>query len=302
MLVDGELAEAVAEVMARYIPDGVVIETTAIAPDDEGEGYPTGPLRVCGYLPNNDNLQRTKRQLEEALWYLSRISPLPQAQYKPIQQQNWMESWKEHYHPIPIGEKLLIVPAWIELPSEDRAIVKIDPGMAFGTGTHPTTQLCLALAEKWMPQVVSPGNPIAIIDIGCGSGILSIAAIKLGATHALGVDIDPEAIAAAQVNAQTNDVLNSIELGIGSIEEIQAGAFCIQSAPFVFANILAPVIIRLLNQGLGALVALNGILILSGILEEQASSVLTAAQEHGFTLLEKTQIKDWVALAVNRFL
>ena len=116
-----------------------------------------------------------------------------------------MESWKEHYHPIPIGNKLLILPAWIEPPGDERIPIRIDLGMAFGTGTHPTTQLCLALAEELIPQLES-GNGIKVIDIGCGSGILSIAGLKLGAMQALGVDIDPEAIRASGENAALNDV------------------------------------------------------------------------------------------------
>lgn len=188
LTVDGELAEAVAEVMARYIPDGVAIESTAIIPDLEGEGQPGGPLRVCGYLPIDERLEETRRRLEEGLWYLGRIRPLPAAEYKPIQEINWVEAWKQHYQPIPIGRRLIIVPAWIELPTQERIPIRIDPGMAFGTGTHPTTQLCLELLEEYL----RPGE--AIIDMGCGSCILAIAAIKLGASQALGVDIDLQAI------------------------------------------------------------------------------------------------------------
>ncbi len=108
------MAEAVAEVLARFVPDGVVIEFTAISPDPEGEGHPVGPLRVCGYLPADTDLEDTRRRLEEALWYLGCIRPLPAPQFKSIEEVNWVEAWKQHYHPIPIGQKLIIVPAWLE--------------------------------------------------------------------------------------------------------------------------------------------------------------------------------------------
>ena len=122
--------------------------------------------------------------------------------FTPIADQNWMEAWKQHYKPIPIGKRLMIVPAWLDSPEPNRVPIKIDPGMAFGTGTHPTTQLCLELIEKamgnggWLMENRSPINqePLTVIDVGCGSGILSIAALKLGAKQALGVDIDLESV------------------------------------------------------------------------------------------------------------
>ena len=124
------------------------------------------------------------------MWYLNAIRQLPQPVYSEIADQNWMAAWKEHYHPIVIGKKLLILPAWMEQKDMTRVAVKIDPSMAFGTGTHPSTQLCLELIEDY----TQPGQPV--IDIGCGSGILSIAALKLGASHALAVDIDAESVKA----------------------------------------------------------------------------------------------------------
>ena len=156
LTVDGEMAEAVAEVLARYIPDGVVIESTSVAaePDDEG-GHAVGPLRVCGYLPMDANLEETRRRIEEGLWYLGRIRPLPTPVFKPFEEINWVEAWKEHYHPIPVGERLIIVPAWLETPPGGRTPIRIDPGMAFGTGEHPTTRLCLELLE----QVVALFSP-----------------------------------------------------------------------------------------------------------------------------------------------
>ena len=293
LIVDGELAEAVAEVLARYVPNGVVVESTQIIPDPEGEGHMAGPLRVCGYLDPDADIEETRGRIEEGLWYLSRISPMPAPQFRVIQEVNWVEAWKEHYHPIPVGKRLLIIPAWLQPENPNRIPIRIDPGMAFGTGTHPTTQLCLALAE----DRIQPGE--TVIDIGSGSGILSIAALRLGAAHALGVDIEAEAVTSAHQNATLNQVDRWLELGLGSVSEVRAGQFSIRKAPIVFANILAPILVRLFEDGLADLVESGGCAILSGILAEQEASVLAAAERFGMKLIERQQIEDWVALCVG---
>jgi ribosomal protein L11 methyltransferase len=299
LVVDGELAEAVAEVLARFAPDGVVIEATRIVPDVNGEGKAEGPLRVAAYLPVDARLEEVRQRLEQALWYLGRIQPLPEAQYNTLQQADWSEAWKEHYHPIAIGRRLIIVPAWLENPDPGRAAIRIDPGMAFGTGTHPTTQLCLEIIED---ALAAPARraPLDVIDLGCGSGILSIAALKLGARHALGVDIESEAVDAARQNAAMNGVAPSLELGQGSLAEIRRGNFSLRSAYLVLANILAPILIRLLDEGLGALLEPGGELVLSGILEEQAQDVLAAAVRNGLRLSNRRQMKDWVTLVLDK--
>jgi ribosomal protein L11 methyltransferase len=302
LTVDGEMAEAVAEVLARFIPNGVAIESTAIFADSEDEGYPIGPLRVCGYLPVDDRLEERRHKVEEALWYLGRISPLPDPQFRTVQEQDWAEAWKQHYHPIAIGQRLIIVPAWLESPDPARIPVRMDPGMAFGTGTHPTTQLCLELAETVLTgQDFKASYPqCAVIDVGCGSGILSVAAIKLGAARALGVDIDPLAVKVSRENAVLNGVAEVYSAGTGSVAEIARGDFSLQQAPLVFANILAPILVRLFEEGLAELVSPGGHLILSGILADQQQAVLEAASAHGMALDAHRQINDWVALCVDR--
>ncbi len=302
LTVDGELAEAVAEVLTRFIPNGVAIESTAIHASPEDEGYPIGPLRVCGYLPVDNQLEETRRKVEEALWYLGRISPLPEPQYRTVQEQDWAEAWKEHYHPIAVGQRLIIVPAWLESPDPARIPIRMDPGMAFGTGTHPTTQLCLELAEAILTSQLlgKTSSHFTVIDVGCGSGILSVAAIKLGAGRALGVDIDSRAVEVSQENALLNGVSGQYTGGIGSVAEIKRGDFNLQQASLVFANILASIIVRLFDDGLAELVLPGGHLILSGILADQQESVLAAAQAHGMALQDQRQINDWVALNVKR--
>lgn len=324
MVVDGELAEAVAEVLARYVSGGVVVESTRIEhPLGEGSGdggtigRPVGPLRVSGFLPVDEQLKALRSRLEEALWYLGRIRPLPEPEFKQVQSADWAEAWKKHFQPIPIGKRLLIAPGWAEIDPAHRrrVIVRIDPGMAFGTGTHPTTQLCLELLDEILddrrqsdgrPMTEDGGirlpssvvRPPSLIDIGCGSGILAIAALMLGAPRALAVDTDPEAVAAARQNATANGVLDNLKIEQGSLAEIRAGSYGLQCVPLVVANILAPVIIRLLEDGLAELVSAGGLLMLSGLLQDQVGGVIAAAKVHGLHLVHERQAGDWAALVV----
>ncbi|MDO8752599.1 MAG: 50S ribosomal protein L11 methyltransferase [Anaerolineales bacterium] len=295
LTVNGELAESVADVFARFAPNGVMTEQGVKFLDDEDEGTATGPITVRAYLEVNEQLEETRQKLEESLFYLGMITPVPTPTYKQIADQNWMEAWKLHYKPILIGQRLLILPAWLESPEPKRIPIKIDPGMAFGTGTHPTTQLSLELMER---AVI--GNWGLVIDVGCGSGILSIAALKLGAKKVLGVDIDIESVKNSRENADLNGVGEELILGQGSVTEVLSGKFQIKSAPLVVANILAPIIIRLFDAGLADLVESNGEIILSGILEHQAGSVAAAAEAKGLKLNDQRQIGDWVALKMSR--
>lgn len=293
--VNGELAEAVADVLARFAPNGVVVENGVFFRDADDPGTSLTVVNVRAYLAIDGRIDETRQRLEEALWHLGSIEPLPEPVFTPIADQNWMEAWKEHYQPIPIGKRLIIVPAWLESTDAARLPIRIDPGMAFGTGTHPTTQLCLELLE----QYTLPG--MDVIDVGCGSGILSIASLKLGAARALAVDIDQAAVDATLENAHANGIKDGIIAGLGSLDELLlAGTFAFRQAPLVLANILANVLIRLFNDGMGKLVSEGGVLILSGILQEQAVSVVQAADKNGFKLLEQRQLGDWVALVVGR--
>jgi ribosomal protein L11 methyltransferase len=298
LVVSGELAEAVADVLARFAYSGVMMEQGVKYNDEEDAGTPTGPITVRAYLEMDDRIEEKRQKLEESLYYLGRIQPLPEPTYKHVADQNWMEAWKQHYKPILIGQRLVIVPAWLESPDSNRIPIKIDPGMAFGTGTHPTTQLCLELMEQVFTSSTVP-LPSSVIDVGCGSGILSIAAIKLGASAALGVDIDAGSVENARDNANANGVGEELILAVGSVAEIKRGQFPYKKAPLVLANILAPVIVRLFADGLAGLIEEDGAIILSGILQEQEERVIEAAQAQGLALNERRQMGDWVALTMS---
>lgn len=303
LTVDGELAEAVADVLQRFVTGGVVIEAIEIKFNEQYEGQAFGPMRVCGYFPADSNVEEQRQRLEESLWYLGRIQPLPAPEFKMIRSADWKDAWKEKYHPLPVGKKLIIIPAWLETSDILRVPIKIDPGMAFGTGTHPTTQLCLEMLEENLLDLQTANQnertPVDVIDIGCGSGILAIAALKLGARHALGVDTDFEAVASAQQNALLNDIADRFDVHQGSVTDVLLGKYSLVKAHLILANILAPVIIRLLGEGLPRLMLPSGRMILSGILEDQTAEVLSALEGQGLIVTDRRQVGDWVALCVR---
>ena len=296
LTVSGEAAEAVADVLARFAPEGVVHEATQIevTPDDKGQAV--GPVIVRAYLPADEALDAARARLEEALWHLGQILPLPPPHYRPIADADWSEAWKANFKPVRIGRRLVVVPAWLNPPLGPEDIpIALDPGLAFGTGTHPTTQLCLAAIERHL----QPGTPL--IDLGTGSGILAIAAAKLGASPILAVDIDDEAVRVARENIAANGVADRIRVEQGSLAEVLSGQFgAPQPAGLVVANILAHVIVALLGQGLAQTVAPGGLLVVSGILEAQAFEVNAALQAQGLTLRAQEHIEDWVAIIAQR--
>ena len=304
LTLDPELAESVADVLAPYAHQGVSIESTAVTANAEDEGHPVGPLRVRAYLPADDvtALETARQKIEEGLFYLNMIRPIPAPSYTPVSDANWAELWKANYKPIRIGNRLLVIPSWLADSYSDDATTRpidqptirllMDPGMAFGTGTHPTTQLCLALIEAHL----KPDD--TVLDLGCGSGILAIAAAKLGAKSVLAVDIDHDSIRATQENAEINGVAATIEIRLGSLSNLQP---LTSSFHLTVANIIAPVIIRLLGpeEGLAQTLAPGGTLVVSGILAEQAGEVTAALNRAGLAVVDQRQIGDWVAMAAR---
>lgn len=294
LTVDAEIAEAVAEVLSRFAENGVVVERGIDYNDAEDIGTPFGPCHVYGYVPMDESVDEKKSRITEALWHLGCITEIPEPDFKHIEDENWMDAWKKFYRPILVGKKMLILPAWMEQEDPERIAVKIDPSMAFGTGTHPTTQLCLELVEDY----VRPG--INVLDIGCGSGILAIGSILLGAKYALGVDIDEESMVNSRENAARNGVLEQTEFYKGSVPQILAGECSLRHAPLVLANILAPILIKLFDWGMADTVEPGGILCLSGILDDQEENLRKIAESHGLTFLQRRQQKDWVAMAFRK--
>ena len=283
-----ELVESIADVFSRYASGNVVIASINIEDEIDGPGKISGPMKVSAYLQQNDQFDVKKRKIEQAIVSLALIQKIPNIVYENIQEENWMESWKQHFKPLRIAKKFLIQPAWLEPDKTSRHLIRIEPGMAFGTGVHPSTQLALALLE----ENVKPDN--SLFDIGCGSGILSIAADFLGAQPVIGFDIDPLAIENAEFHAHLNN--SKAQFALGSIKDIQLENIEIQKADLVVANILARILLQLLNEGLADLVAKDGILILSGILAEQEDEIIEALAKHDFQKVEGKNSADWIAI------
>lgn len=201
-------------------------------------------------------------------------------------QEDWINNWKKYFKPIPVGEKLLIRPLWEDaVEAKGRLVLDLEPGLAFGTGTHETTRLCLELIEKYM----RPGTDM--LDMGCGSGILSVAALLLGASSAVGVDIDPLAVKTAVENAETNKVANRFTGICGNLAEKVSGKFHL-----IAANIVADVVI-LLSRDAPRFMYPDTVYLVSGIIDTREQDVLEALGST-FDVLERREEKGWVAMAL----
>ena len=294
--VDGESAEAIAEVLSRYGHQGVSLEQDGIEPDfwDETDPPPADKLILRAYFPADESADATKAQLETALGHMRLLYPMPAPRYRPLREEDWSQAWKAHYQPLRIGQRLLVRPRWIDVALAAGDIeIALDPGMAFGTGTHPTTQLCLEALETAVP----PGGDA--LDLGCGSGILAIAAAKLGARHVLALDIDPLAVAATRDNARANGVAQRITARQGSLEIARGAA---RRFDLLTVNILARVIVQLAADGLGGLLRRGGRALFSGIIETQADEVETALRGAGLQVQARRQMGDWLLLDARRTL
>lgn len=290
----GELAEAVADILARVAPAGVVLQAAQIDPQAEESGL-TDQVRVCAYLPTEPDPSPLRRQIEEALWHLAQIVSLPAPEFRLIDDADWATAWQAHYRPLPLGERLLIQPAWLVVEQTDRLPILLDPGMAFGTGTHPSTQLTLEALESLCRR------GMRVVDLGCGSGILSIAAAKLGAASVLALDIDPLAVRVAQENCVRNDVHRLVEVREGSLPMLQQRLEQGERPPdLLLANILASVLSGMLEQGLAEVLAPGGRMVLAGILDEQAAWLAAEVRAHGCELVEIRAQLDWRALVAKK--
>lgn len=280
--VGGEAAEAVAEALTRFAPQGVAIEAGP-------EGIGLGPVTVHAYLPIDERLPQTRRQVEEALWHLGQILPVPQPSFRFVPETDWSKAWKRHLRVLRIGRKIVICPSWLShTPREEEVVIILDPGMAFGTGLHPSTQMCLEALEEH----IRPGE--RVLDLGTGSGILAIAAAKLGAGRVLALDNDPQAVAVARQNVRSNGVAGRVRVARGSLAQA-IGRF-----DLIVVNILARVIIEMIEGGLGRRLATGGRLVMAGLIVEQEQEVRAALQRAGLHVTGRQQREDWVALEAGR--
>ncbi len=291
--VDGEGAEAVSDALSRYVHQGVVIEQILPGEAWPDEPLPDGPLMVRAYFPKDSKADETSEAIKQALFYLNKLYPaIPAPAFRSVFEEDWAEAWKKNYHPIRIGTRIVIKPAWIDLePGEDDIVIELDPGMAFGTGTHPTTQMCL-MATEWFCRPATD-----MIDIGTGSGVLAIAGARMGCYRVLGREIDELAVKVAQENVARNGLSNVITIQHGSLEGVTSSN---RHFDIGFANLTARIIMELIPQGFQNLIWPGGRFIFSGIIEEQAPGVIAALDEVGLATLGQKQMGDWIMLITQR--
>jgi ribosomal protein L11 methyltransferase len=300
---DGEVAEAVNDLFGRLGTGGAVLEE--LVP----EGEPDDAIRsywIKTYLPvhNPEEEAEYRRRVSEGLWHIGQIGPLGEPVFTLLADADWAEAWKAHYHPLAIGRRLVIKPTWTEFHAEPgQVIVELDPGQAFGTGLHPSTQLCLLGLEAHDLA----GQ--AVLDLGTGSGILAIAAARLGAGRVLAIDGDPLAVEVAQRNAAANGVEGQIVAAAGTLpprdaDDLGVAALAEHMAPAGFGlmlvNILAEVIAGLFASGLAQWMAPGGTVITAGIIDTRRGVVEQALAEAGLYVTGCRSIGDWVSIVARK--
>jgi ribosomal protein L11 methyltransferase len=249
------------------------------------------------WLPQPEWPEAERQQLLASLEPLAEPFglPLPQGHWDDVADEDWSLSWKQHWQPDPVGDGLLILPAWLEVPHEhgERLVIRMDPGSAFGTGSHPTTRLCLEALEQ------APPVGALVADLGCGSGVLGLAALGLGATAVVAADTDSLAVRATGDNRELNGrPADQLKVSLGSVEALQhllEG----RRADLLLCNILAPVI-EALAPGFEALVAPEGRALLSGLLVDQAPRLEQVLGDLGWRVSARGSQGRWGLLEIQR--
>jgi len=290
---DNEAIEAVSEILGRVSQGSAVRPTKLIRdPADElsAREDPSAPYEITAHIPEDDAAPAAVEATERALWHLQAfgLRPVGDLRVRTVDDADWTDAWKEGYIPQRIG-RVVIVPSWLDEPiGPDEVSLRLDPGMAFGTGLHPTTRGCLTLL-----QTISP-MPSVVLDVGSGSGILALAALRLGAGEAVCYDTDPLAVEATMANAAANDLADQVTGHAGSLPETPAG----DPFPLVLANLVAAVLIEL-TDSLAAHTAAGGTLLASGIINSRADEVLDALTAAGFVLERRLDDDEWVSLRLH---
>lgn len=299
-----EAVEPISNILHEAGASGVVIEDpyelVKERKDQFGEIYQLNPLDypedgviVKAYLPENSFLAETvdeiKEEINNLLLYNIDIGK-NDIKISEVNEEEWATAWKKYYHPVKISERFTIVPTWEEYTpvSSDELIIELDPGMAFGTGTHPTTVMCIQALER----TVTKGDKI--IDVGTGSGVLSIAAAMLGAEKVIALDLDEVAVNSARQNIELNKVQHVVDVAQNNLLDGVNG-----KADIVVANILAEVILRFTDD-VASVVKDGGFFIASGIIQQKKQEVKDAMIKAGFHIEETIQMEDWVAIIGKR--
>lgn len=290
---DVEAVEAVSEILGR-VADGTAVHPSALIRDANDElaarEDASAPYVVIAHVRHGPGADRQVESTERALWHLQAfgLRPVGPLRVRTVDDSTWTDAWKQHYVPQRIG-RVVIVPSWIDEPERTGEVrIHLDPGMAFGTGLHPTTRGCLELLQTTRPM------PETVLDVGCGSGILALAALKLGSEHADALDTDPLAVEATRANAEHNGLGDRVTVRGGSLAATPVNPY-----PLVLANLVAAVLVDLAPL-LGAHVAPGGSLLASGIIEPRAGQVIKALTGAGLAVVARRDDGEWVSLHLRR--
>ncbi len=291
---DNEAVEAVSEILGRVSQGSAVRPTRLIRdPNDElsAREDPTAPYEITAHIPEGEAAPAAVESTERALWHLQAfgLRPVGELQVRSVDDADWTDAWKAGYVPQRIG-RVVIVPSWLDEPiGPDEVALRLDPGMAFGTGLHPTTRGCLTLLQE-----ISPMPPV-VLDVGSGSGILALAALRLGAERAVCYDTDPLAVEATLANAAANGLADRITANRGSLPPMPIR----EPYPLVLANLVAAVLIDQ-AESLAAHTAPDGTLLASGVIDTRADEVFASLAAAGFVLEQRHDDGEWVSLRLRR--
>lgn len=290
---DVEAIEPISEIFGRLGTGAAVRPTRLIRdPDDElsAREDPTAPYVLTAHIPDDPSAPAAIDATARALWHLQAfgLRPVGALQVTSVDDSDWTDAWKANYVPQRIG-RIVVVPSWLDEPMQPGELpLRLDPGMAFGTGLHPTTRGCLMLMQQVIPV------PSAVLDVGCGSGILALAALQLGAERALCYDTDPLAVETTRANASANALGERVTAIEGSLPATPEQAY-----DLVLANLVAAVLIELAPR-LAAHGAPGGTLLASGIIEHRAPEVAAALSNAGFVERARLDDGEWVSLRLER--
>lgn len=302
MMINHELEPFIADILNEVGANGVVIEDSLelikgrietfgeiyeLNPDD----FPEEDVRVKVYFSELDYNASVIEQIKEKVYALNDVN-VTRLEFSTdtVQEEDWANEWKNHFHAFKVSDKFVIVPSWESYDGlqDDEHAIHLDPGMAFGTGDHATTSMCLKLIEKYVEQGQS------VIDVGTGSGILSIAAHKLGAEPIKALDLDSVAVKVAEDNFEKNDCLDAIQAEPGNLLKGET-----EKRDVIFANILAHIVDMMIDDSY-ALLNDNGLLITSGIIEEKEEMIIDHLKRVGYTVIEVMRDSGWVAIAARK--